>query len=363
MRKKIANDDYVNFNDIEELNKDGVTVFMMDGGREIGKSYTVKLNALTEAYNDPDNCKFIYMRRKDKEINTFNCEKYFNSKAYWKMIEEVTGGEYNRIFYRSRTFYFGRYDSNWNKEFGMPIGYAMSLFAYAEQKSLAYEDVKNIIFEEWQTDEPYLRAPSEPERVMSILSTVRRGRGDVKLFMIANLITPISPYVEEWNMKYIEKQKPGTIQVYDVLFKPEGSAGEVVKVARIFYENVTKRAKEIDKYAMPEYKHSKYEIHHVMKNDKVYHTITLEYKSFRFLMRLIKVKGVYVWHVTRKTSPVRENERVISTRFYLSQLYSNRIEAIVPEEVPAIEIFKKHMFVFDSDLIGENFHNCLKNFY
>ena len=343
---------------IEELIlHEGVRIAMIDGGRGIGKSYQVKTRAIKNAYKD-DNNKFIYMRRYAEDLKNFYVEKYFSQPAIIAYIKRISKNEYTNIFCANHTLYFGKFDSEYKKVLGKKCGYCIPLSQDTRHKSLDFEDVQSIIFEEWQTEETYLQR--EPDRLLSILSTVARDREDVAVFMIANLINTVSPYAVEFALDRIERQKAGTIDIYDEEIELSGGGIYKFKVAREFCEEVSilhNKDKEVSYYKTGN--HTTYKI---LNSDKVYHELVIEYGQFKFLCRLIKVNNCFVWHVERKTSDIRKNTRIISNKFYYSNLYTNALIPISNRERKAIELMTQGKIVYSDRITAEKFLAVLKNF-
>lgn len=336
---------------------DGVRIAMIDGGRGIGKSYQVKTRCIKNAYNDSKN-KFIYMRRYAEDLKNFYVEKYFSQPAIITYIKKITKNEYTNIFCVNHTLYFGNFDSDYKKVLGKICGYCIPLSQDTRHKSLDFEDVQSIIYEEWQTEENYLSR--EPDRLLSILSTVARDRDDVAVFMIANLINTVSPYAVEFALDRIEKQKAGTIDIYEEEIELSGGGIYKFKVAREFCAEVS-TLHNLNK-DVSYYKTGNHTTYRLCKNDKVYHELIIEYGQFRFLCRLIKVNNCLVWHVERKTSEIRDNARIISNKFYYSPLYTNKLIPINSKESKAIELMRQGKIIYSDRITAEKFLATLKNF-
>ena len=87
------------------------------------------------------------------------------------------------------------------------------LSASEHYKSLAFPEIKSIVYEEFITNSYYL--PDEPKLMLNFMSTVfRHEKGHV--YCIGNKVSRINPYFGEWELTHIPKQKINTIDTYRV---------------------------------------------------------------------------------------------------------------------------------------------------
>lgn len=113
------------------------------------------------------------------------------------------------IVYRSGKYYINEYKKYVeNGEFkinefikqGIIIGQVIPITRQQNYKSINYEKVTNIIFDEFALNNEYGYALDEVENFKSLLSTIVRIREDVKVFFIGNVLTPYNPYFSMFNI-------------------------------------------------------------------------------------------------------------------------------------------------------------------
>lgn len=216
------------------------------GERTNGKSYAVKYHVLQEAYLHDDR-KFVYIRRWREDISMNRDYMYWadmvKDKGGNKRIEEITKGEYNDISIYKGNIYLARRDETDKKIRGKQVGRILVLTADTHEKSMAYVDYYNIIYEEFITDKGYLAA--EVSTFMSAVSTILR-RDEGRVFMVGNTLDRTCPYFREWELTNIAQQKQDTIDKYMIEIDPdENGNAQYIYVACEFCDNIGKSSKLI----------------------------------------------------------------------------------------------------------------------
>jgi hypothetical protein len=233
----MSNQKVVYYN-LDEIDSKGATINLIYGERANGKSYQVKHKKGVNLYLETaleesikDRKRFMLVRRWKEDIRTDKIEQYFLDVDIYKLTE----GKYNCI-----TVFKGKiWLSNYNPEAkpqlkrGDYIGYVVALSTEQTYAGASYLDVYNIIFEEFMSrNTPYL--PHEPDRLMSLYSTVDRKRGTTRIWLVGNTISRICPYFKEWGLKEVfDRLKQGEIDVINVptgAYNDDGTE-EFVKVA------------------------------------------------------------------------------------------------------------------------------------
>lgn len=215
------------------------------GERTNGKSYAVKRFVLEEAYVH-DERKFVYMRRWREDISLNRDYMYWQDmvkdKSGNRCILDITNGEYDDISIYKGDIYFAHTDESGKKIRGKKIGRIVVLTADTHEKSMAYVDYYNIIYEEFITDKGYI--PNEVNTFMSAVSTILR-RGEGRVFLVGNTIDRTCPYFREWELRDIAKQEQNTIDVYTVETDGENGTKDFIKIACEFCDNIGKSSKLI----------------------------------------------------------------------------------------------------------------------
>lgn len=190
------------------------------GKRSNGKSYAFLKYALEQYVKSGYRDQFAYVRRWDEDFSKQRAASMFTSLIYDgngdNQVAILTGGEYNTVYYFSRRWYLAKWDEETRemKKATEPFAYGFSLSANEHDKSTSYPQIKTIIFDEFIARGSYLR--DEFILFMNVCSTIIRQRTDVKIFMLGNTINQYCPYFEEMGIDRVRKQKPGTIEVYQM---------------------------------------------------------------------------------------------------------------------------------------------------
>ena len=213
---------------IDPIDRQGAIFNIITGKRSNGKSYQAKhkkgvdnylfeTDSYYDSYKDKGNVirtivetgkRFILMRRWKEEISTSLIEQYFSDVD----VEKLTEGKYNCITCYKKKLYFSLYDHETGKTARFDhIGYVVALSTEQNYAGGSYLDVTDIIFEEFMSRSEYLGL-REPDKLMNFYSTVDRGKGTTRLWLLGNKISKVCPYIEAWGLTDIFKNiKQGQI--------------------------------------------------------------------------------------------------------------------------------------------------------
>lgn len=156
------------------------------GSRGCGKTYGLKMRAVKNFLTKGE--QFIYLRRYDTELDMVK-ETLFNdiNKSNSEFEVEYKCGEYFI-------------------DDGL-AGYAIPLSKSSYYKSASFPDVSLIIFDEFIIEEGqgihYLK--NEVRKLLDFIETVARMRENVKVFLLANALSTINPYMLYWNINVSPK--------------------------------------------------------------------------------------------------------------------------------------------------------------
>lgn len=194
---------------IEDENKHKLDIALIYSGRKRAKSFRVSADALADAYyNDR---QFCYSRRWAEEMKIDDIEAYFADKVEY--IKDMTDGEFNGVKAERGKLFLSGTDEEGNILKGKQIGIYININRSRSKKSQQFPLVYTLIYEEVFTLDPY--CPKEPSKVLDLISTLNRGKeGDFKTFLISNTVSRINPYVTDWSLKNLAKQKSGSIDLY-----------------------------------------------------------------------------------------------------------------------------------------------------
>ena len=347
---------------------------MLIGMRSNGKSFAVKHDVLEDAWkslqeHDGVECtqKFIYLRRWDADIKEKYVTEYFSdmteAKNGYQAVRTITDGIWESVTAYQGYIYFTRYDEHTGKYArSAPIGRYLALNLAERYKSQAFMGYKTIIFEEFITDQVYLE--KEPKRLMQLISTISRDE-NIDIFMIANTLSRVIPYVDDWGLKNLIHMKPGTIDLYHftredgvvIDFAVENC--EVVKTkSKMFFGNAAKQIQggqwDVNEYPMLPRPKEFY--------DRLYE-LKVVYKSFAFCIQLLydnKEDGtlVYIYPLTSK----RKIERIITDEFSINPMQSACLSSKIRAELIINDLMRNGKVCYSDNLTGTDFRAVYTHF-
>lgn len=227
----------MNYYNISKLMKTNARYLMCFGERSNGKTFQSLLYGLKEYCMHGSQMAIIRRYRED-----------FKGKrggAYWdnlvydgegkNHIKELTKGKYDRVTYYSGKWYLAYWDEENQKYVSEPepFAYAFALTEMEHEKGNSYPLVRTILFDEFMTRGQYL--PDEFVLFMNTISTIVRGRDNVKIIMAANTVSQYCPYFDEMGINHVRQMKKGDIDIYNY-----GDSGLKVAVEYCDSPNTTK---------------------------------------------------------------------------------------------------------------------------
>ena len=197
-----------------------IDIAFVYSGRNRGKSFEISSQLIADAWYDDK--QFGYIRRND--ATSYDIEQYFADKK--SFIEDMTDGQccgITRVKGKLKFFHVEEEDGEVRRVLDKDCGYFFALSRQAAYKSLQYPEVTNLIYEEVLTDQTYLS--SEPEKLMNLYSTVRRGKNDFMMWLVSNTVSVVNPYSKSWGI-YLAKNKPGEIRLSKLYLGSYDSEGQ-----------------------------------------------------------------------------------------------------------------------------------------
>ena len=180
MSEKLA---YYNYNKI--LSYQGTYNFIV-GGRGLGKTYGAKKKVIQDAIKKHD--EFIYLRRYKSELKA-------RMSFFSDIIQEFPDEEF-RIEGLTAQIKDPFEKKGWRN-----IGYFVALSTSQSQKSIAYPNVKTIIFDEFIIEKGTIHyLPAETKIFNDFYSTVDRWKDKTKVFFLANSISVMNPYFIDFDI-------------------------------------------------------------------------------------------------------------------------------------------------------------------
>ena len=143
--------------------------YVVLGERSNGKTYSTLKHCIKDYFENDS--EFVYIRRFEEDVKYSRGSTIFNALIKDKVIEKLSHGKWNDVYYYASKFYLMKRDKNNPKNTKIapnPFGYALSLSSEEHDKSDAYPNVCNIFFEEFLSRKNYL--PDEFISFTSLLS-------------------------------------------------------------------------------------------------------------------------------------------------------------------------------------------------
>ena len=207
----MAKKEKIKYYDISKILSIEAQYYVIYGERSNGKTYGTLKHCLEDYFKYGS--EFAYLRRWDDDIKGDRGGSIFNSHVQNGVIKRLSKGKYDGVYYRGRSYYLVSHDNEGKTiTSDKPFAYAFALTMGEHYKGLSYPKIRNIIFDEFLTRGAYL--PDEFILFQNVLSTLIRLRTDVKVFMLGNTVNKYSPYIREMGLYRMEKQIPGTIDIY-----------------------------------------------------------------------------------------------------------------------------------------------------
>lgn len=174
------------------LSRNAVYNFII-GARGLGKTYGAKKKAISDYIRRKD--QFIYLRRYSTEL------KSALPTLFADIHHEFPGHEF-RV--NGSELHIKRPgEKKWEI-----IGYGVALSKAQQKKSVAYPNVKTIIFDEFIIEKGAVHyLPEEAKAFNDFYSTVDRWKDKTRVLFLANSVSIMNPYFIEYDIRPKEGQE------------------------------------------------------------------------------------------------------------------------------------------------------------
>ena len=208
-------------------------------GRSDGKTYQI-LSYIMKKYVESGYVQQgAYLRRYGLDFSPKNNSQLFAGLVQNGVVNELTEGKWNDVYYYSRRWYFCNYDEDGARTCdSQPFLFGFALNEMERDKGVSYPNSTTIFFDEFLTRSVELK--NEWALFLNVLSTVIRDRNNVKIFMAANTVSKYSGYWENFGIN-IDDIPINTIRVYKM------GKNEELQIA-VEYYNSGNRKKDSNKY-------------------------------------------------------------------------------------------------------------------
>ena len=185
-------------------------------GRSDGKTFACLEHILKEHCESEYVNQGAIIRRWQDDFTGKRGQQMWSAIVANGLVAKYSNGRWNRIKYYASKWYLCNFDEEKQvitEQAEEPFCYAFAITAQEHDKSTAYPNITNILFDEFITRGGYL--PDEFVLFCNVLSTIIRERDNVRIFMCGNTINKYCPYFAEMGLQHVEKMEQGTIDVYE----------------------------------------------------------------------------------------------------------------------------------------------------
>lgn len=200
-------------------------------GRGPGKS-TAMVNHLIDEFFQND-AEFVRIGRYDWEVSRTLMSNWFNTVNYRKLIDYTNNDE---VLVK---FEGGQWRLYEDAKHYRTMGYMVTLNNQDVFKSVSYDGVTNIVYEEFAMLNQRDYMVGEVEAYLSAVSTIARSRQNVKAWFIGNTLDKHNPFFELFGID-IDRLgiQPGEIRTFQCAGFDGLGATVAVEYAEMAYEDV-----------------------------------------------------------------------------------------------------------------------------
>ena len=363
LKRKKDTPKYYSLDNILSKNADYNIIF---GERSNGKTYAALKYGIERYIKKGE--QMAYIRRWREDLRGKRAENLFANHVANGLIEELTDGKFNEVFYFSNKWFLSYYDKDKNKRYpdSTPFCFSFCLSEQEHEKSSSYPNVTTIVFDEFLTRR--ISLPDEFMLYMNLLRTIIRQRDNVKVFMLGNTVNKFCPYFQEMGLKNVGVMEQGTIDIYR--FGEQGATVAVEYCDTIVKQKASNKYFCFDNQNLQMITGGKWEL-------AVYPHLPCKYKPkdvlFVFYIKfndailqgnIIQVGDENFCYIHQKTTPIKDedNPLVYSLEMngkpnYKRKLISNAsyVESQVSRYFATDKVF------FQNNEIGEIVRNYLLN--
>ena len=196
----------------DRIDSTGALYRIVVGERSNGKTYCILKRILENYFKKGEQGAIV--RRWQDDFKGKRALAMFAPLVTDNLVYKLSGGQWDRIDYRSGCWYPARYDEDTDTivRGDTPIAWAFSLSSMEHDKSTSYPLITTVCFDEFLTRGYYL--VDEFVLFMNVISTIVRQRTNVIIYMLGNTVSWSAPYWTELGIKHIKDMKQGSIDIY-----------------------------------------------------------------------------------------------------------------------------------------------------
>lgn len=228
----------------EEIDRTGANYRIVYGERGPGKTYNFKKKAID---NWVDNGKqFAYIRRNDTEVKPGFLSLFWddiNDYLQERMRERYPAYTVFCVIAKTGSFRLYGYNENDVREEIATIGHYFALVNCRFRKSVPYPDVTLITYDEFMVDESKgeHELPNEFSTLINLISTIKRKRSDVVIYLLGNSVNRNSSLLAAMNIN-VRDVPQGAIKCYSY------HDGDIVNTVAVEYTRHYEQASESEAF-------------------------------------------------------------------------------------------------------------------
>lgn len=359
---------YYRLDRILELNCDYNIIF---GERSNGKTYACLEKILIDWVKY--GIQGAIIRRWAEDFRGNGGKTMFENLINNGVVEKLTNGKYNNIYYYSQRWYLCKIEEMNDKQKVIkevtPFCFAFSLGSTTHYKSTSYPNVKNIVFDEFLINGG--ESDADWENFMSIISTiVRTDKIDAKIFLCANTVNFDSIFFRNFGIDALT-MKPGEIRCYSY-----ERSGKKCHLACEYVESSSKAGgKPTDKY----FAFDTPELRMVTEGEwSVYDSpkLPIKYRPkdviFRYWIKynerlleceIINIDDVCFTYIHRKTTPLKDepDDLIYSSEWSPKPNWKRKITKPMSNiETKVYEFFLKDKVFYQDNMIAQMVKNYIE---
>ncbi len=306
-KKKKQKYNFYSFDNI--LQNYNFDIFFTIGMRSTGKTTALQRDIILKEFLE-NNSQFVKLcRYKEERKNEYQAE-WFSS-----IIMEKLHNYDIHIEYKTGKYFINEYSKYIDKESGEflqsefikegeLIGFVIPIFAQQRYKSMNYDKVKNIIFDEFALQSDYSYEIVEIEHFKSLISTIARLR-DVNIYLCGNVLSPHNPYFKEFNINALDLSEGNTY-----VFTDYESFEDPARIGVEFTKSITQKVDDIPrilriKNNSQAINKDKYDLPNEVINENDFLLYCLEHNHFDKFYEIIGILDISI----DETKTIRSNNK------------------------------------------------------
>lgn len=337
---------------------------MIFGERSNGKTYAALEYGIKQYLQTGK--QMAYIRRWREDLRGKRAESLFANHVANGLIEKLTDGKFNEVFYLSGKWFLSYMNAETGKRTPeqTPFCYGFCLSEQEHEKSSSYPNVTTIIFDEFLTRKYYL--PDEFMLFMNLLSTIIRQRDDIKVFMLGNTVNRFCPYFTEMGLKQVPFMEQGTIDIYK--FGEHGATVAVEYCSTVVKQKASNKYFCFDNQNLQMITGGKWEL-------AIYPHLPTKYKPENVLFvyyiifgdsilqgNIIQVEDEIFTYIHQKTTPIKDtdNSLIYSLEMNGKPNYKRKLlSTATPLEAQITKFFAIEKVFYQSNEVGEVVRNYI----